>query len=86
MASETPVVASSVGGMLDTVVDGKTGLLVDAGDAEALAEAICRLLSDAEMCRSMGRAGRERAMEHFSWDRVLDGLLRICERTMGRGR
>jgi len=85
MASETPVVASRVGGMIETVVDGKTGLLVEAGDAKALAEAICRLLSDAELCRSMGKAGRERVMRYFSWDRIAEGLLRLCERTMGLG-
>ena len=83
MAAETPVVASRVGGMVDTVVDGRTGLLVKAGDKGDLAKAICRLLSDAELCRSMGTAGRERAMQYFSWDRVADGLLRLYDKTMG---
>ena len=49
MAHGRPVVASAVGGLLDLVVDGVTGLLVPAGDVEALRAALERLLGDREL-------------------------------------
>jgi glycosyltransferase involved in cell wall biosynthesis len=68
MAHGRPVVASAVGGLLDLVVDGETGLLVPPGDAYALRGALQRLLADRELRRRMGRAGRARAVERFSWE------------------
>jgi glycosyltransferase involved in cell wall biosynthesis len=70
-----PVVAASVGGMTYIVKEGETGHLVDANDSRALASAICRLLQDESRARSMGEAGRRRALEHFSWDRTAETLL-----------
>ena len=70
MASEVPVVGTKVGGMLDTVVDGEIGRLVTPGDADALADAMLDLLGNEELCRKMGRAGRERAALLFSWESV----------------
>ena len=70
MACETPVVASAVGGILEVVEDGDTGLLVEPGRPEALAAAIRRLLEDPERSRAMGRAGRRRVEAQFSWTRV----------------
>jgi glycosyltransferase involved in cell wall biosynthesis len=70
-----PVVAASTGGMTYIVKDGETGYLVDAGDSRALASAICQLLQDESKARSMGEAGRRRALAHFTWDRTAETLL-----------
>ena len=67
---ETPVVASAVGGILEVVEDGDTGLLVEPGRPEALAAAIRLLLEDPERSRVMGRAGRRRVEAQFSWASV----------------
>jgi glycosyltransferase involved in cell wall biosynthesis len=67
MASGLPVVASQVGGIPETMVDGVTGLLVPPGDNAALAGAIERLLGDVTLRRQMGAAGREHARRHFAW-------------------
>lgn len=74
MASGLPVVACAVGGIPEMVVDGQTGLLVERDDPGALADAILRLLGDPAKARAMGRAGRERIEEKFSWERILDAL------------
>ena len=66
MAHGRPVVASAVGGLLDLVADGETGLLVAPGDVAALRAALERLLADAPMRRRLGEAGRGRIREHFS--------------------
>jgi len=70
MACETPVVASAVGGILEVVEDGKTGLLVEPGRPDALAAAIRGLLEDPARGRAMGRAGRLRVEAQFSWTSV----------------
>lgn len=72
MACETPVVASAVGGILEVVEDGKTGLLVEPGRPDALAAAIRRLLDNPALAHDMGRAGRRRVEERFSWARVAE--------------
>src|SRR6266436_5975577 len=72
MACETPVVASAVGGILEVVVDGETGLLVEPGRPDALAAALTRVLENPALGRSMGRAGRRRVEERFTWARVAE--------------
>jgi len=57
-----PVVASAVGGIIDIVDDGKTGLLVPPGDSQALAEGILRLYQDAGLRNAMSEAARVRAL------------------------
>jgi phosphatidylinositol alpha-1,6-mannosyltransferase len=78
-----PVVAGGVGGALDAVRDGETGLLVDPTDHLAVAEAVVDLLSDTDKARRMGRAGRAFAEEH-AWPlvaaRVEDVLLSVARR------
>lgn len=71
MACGTPVVATAVGGQLDTVVDAVTGVLVpeDCDDA-ALAGAVSGLLADTERLARCAAAGRERVLRHYTWDRV----------------
>lgn len=70
MACGVPVVASAVGGLRDTVVDGGTGLHVPPLDPGATAAALARLLSDKGLREELGRAGQQRARARYSWDRV----------------
>ncbi len=71
MACEVPVVASRLGGLPELVADGQCGYLVPQDDLEAMAERAVALLQDADLRRSMGRAGRQRAVEHFNAERVV---------------
>ncbi len=66
MAHGRPVVASAVGGLVDAVEDGVTGVLVPPRDPAALRSALERLLEDADLRRRLGAAARERARERFS--------------------
>lgn len=79
MAHGKPVVASAVGGLLDLVVDGETGLLVPPGEPAALRAALERLLADAPLRRRLGAAGRERVTRLCAWDRVTDATLAAYE-------
>lgn len=75
MACGVPVVASSVGGMIDTVVDGVTGLHVPPRRPDRLARALRRLLADADQRARLGAAGVARARRLYTWDRVADATL-----------
>jgi glycosyltransferase involved in cell wall biosynthesis len=75
MAHGRPVIASAVGGLLDLVADGETGIHVPPGDVAALRSALRRLLDDPELRRRLGEAGRERVRERFSWDAVTDATI-----------
>ncbi|KZC95126.1 glycosyltransferase [Clavibacter tessellarius] len=70
MASGVPVVASSVGGLTDSVVDGVTGILVPPRDPAAIADALGELLADPARRRALGRAGRDRMEHGYSWATV----------------
>ena len=88
MACETAVVASRVGGIPEVVVPGETGLLVDlalepgtfeptdpAAFSASLAAAINQLARDPELRTAMGRRGRQRVLDHFSWDAIAETTL-----------
>jgi glycogen synthase len=96
MACERPVVASAVGGIPEVVVDGETGILVQVelraddpmrpvdplafeGD---LASAVNRLMADAPLRERMGRAGRARAVERFSWTAIADQTVELYRSLM----
>jgi len=78
MGCGVPVVATGVGGMLDTVVDGVTGLLVPAQDPTALAASMRHLLGDPPRRRAMGAAGTRRA-RLYSWRRVAAATQRVYD-------
>jgi glycosyltransferase involved in cell wall biosynthesis len=65
MERARPVIAANIGGLGELVRDGETGILVPAGEAEPLAEAIVRVAGDLELARAMGDAGRRRALSRF---------------------
>jgi glycosyltransferase involved in cell wall biosynthesis len=74
MASGTPVVASQVGGLQFTVVDGETGLLVPPQNIEGFAQAIDRLLDNPYWRDTLGKNARKRVEEKFSWEGVASQL------------
>jgi len=83
MAAGVPVVATTVGGVPDVVVNGETGYLVEAGDVKGMAEAITELLRNPEKAREMGRKGREVVYPKFAAqtlianvEQLYSGLLR----------
>ncbi len=80
MACGVPVVATAVGGMLDTVVHDVTGRLVTPRRPRECAEAVSTVLRDSFLRRSLGLSGRDRACARYSWDRVATDTLRIYER------
>jgi glycosyltransferase involved in cell wall biosynthesis len=66
MAYGRPVIATAVGGLLDAVEDGATGLRVPPRDPVALRAAIEKLLGDGELRSALGASGRDAARERFS--------------------
>ncbi len=66
MAAGKPVVATNGGGIPEIVVDGRTGLLVPMGEAQPMADALVRLLSEPALAKAMGEAGRQRVAENFT--------------------
>jgi phosphatidyl-myo-inositol dimannoside synthase len=78
-----PVVAGSVGGALDAVVDGTTGLLVDPTSHVQVADAVSRLLLDREAAARMGAAGSERAHD-FAWPEIAGRVEALLTETAER--
>ena len=75
MACGVPVIASAVGGLIDTVVDGVTGIHVPPRDPAAIAAAARRLLDDPALRRRLGAAGALRVRRLFTWERAAEGVL-----------
>ena len=72
MACETAVVASRVGGIPEVVAEGETGYLVEPANPEELAARVNELVGDPELAARFGKAGRKRAVEHFSWRAIAE--------------
>jgi starch synthase len=92
MACEAAVVASATGGIVEVVVEDETGYLVELrqapgsidpvdpdGFAAAFAERVNQLIADPQRAREMGRAGRRRAIEHFSWAAIAEQTVGVYE-------
>jgi glycosyltransferase involved in cell wall biosynthesis len=97
MACETPVVASAVGGIKEVVVDGETGFLVPLGQmtespfepidpdqfARDLADKINILMADPQLRQKFGKAGRQRAIDKFSWHAIAAQTKSLYEELVG---
>jgi glycosyltransferase involved in cell wall biosynthesis len=70
MACGVPVVATAVGGQIDSVVHGVTGLHVPPRDPAALARVLRSLLADPERMQALGEAGAARARQRYGFDRI----------------
>jgi len=73
LASEKPVVATRVGSVPETVIDGRTGYLVEPGNAPQMAQRILQLLGNPEHAAALGRAGREEVLQHWSIAQTVGG-------------
>ena len=79
MACEKPVIATRVGSVPETVLDGRTGYLVPPGDAAEIARRTLELLRDRDRAAALGRAGREQVIAHWSIDRMVRGYEELIE-------
>lgn len=81
-----PVVASAVGGIVDVIRDGETGLLVEEKNEEQLATAINRVLADASLAQQLGQRGYEHVKKFFDWERIAlqtsDIYGSVCDRKL----
>jgi len=82
MACETAVVASKIGGIPEVVKENETGLLVELNEdykqfEAGLSEAIIKVMSDKTLAQEFGIAGRKRAINEFSWDKVVSETLNL---------
>ncbi len=84
MLAELPVVSTSVSAVPEIVADGETGILVDAGDAAALAAGISRLIDEPSLTAAFGAAGRRRALAEFSVARMADRTAEVYRQALGR--
>ena len=73
MATEKPVVATRVGSVPETVLDGHTGYLTAPGDAQQIAARVVELFQNPQQAAAMGRAGREQVVAQWSSQRMVDG-------------
>jgi glycosyltransferase involved in cell wall biosynthesis len=84
MAAGRPVVASRVGPIPEVVVDGKTGLLVEPGDSDALGTALIELLEQPGRASAMGQAGRQRVRTVFGLDQMVEQIAGLYVELLGR--
>lgn len=76
-ACGVPVIAYECNGVVDVIVDGKTGHIVPQRDIETLEKRTKELLSDPKRMKEMGAAGKKRALEKFTWKSVVDELEKV---------
>jgi glycosyltransferase involved in cell wall biosynthesis len=82
MAAGVPVIASRAGGPEEIVVDGQSGILVTPGDADALSGAIRVLINDSVTRKTLADAGRRRARECFTAERMVREIEDVFSRVL----
>ena len=85
-AAGAPVIASAVGGLVDLIADGQSGLLVPPGDSRALAAAIRTLHADPVMASSLASAGKARFEQSFTMHAMVDAYLAVYREVIGASR
>lgn len=83
MAMERPVVASSVDGIPEIVVNNETGILVPPQDSDAIAKAIRYLIKNPNIAVAMGKRGRKRVEDHFTIDKMISEYSSLYEAMTG---
>ena len=75
MATQTPVIATKIGGMPEVVDDGITGFLVEPGNPQALPDATIEMIGDPNRARAMGKAGRTKVLQRYCWSKIAESLV-----------
>ena len=83
MAAGKPIVASNVGGIPDAVTEGVTGFLVAPENAAQLAEKLIYLIEHPEVRVSMGKSGRKKVEERFTWGKIAGRISEIYKNLLG---
>jgi len=86
MAAGKPAISTDISSMPEIIVDGQTGFVVPPGDAEALAERTIKLLQDSSLRKRYGQASRQRVVEQFTHDRMIDQLENLFAREVNKRR
>jgi glycosyltransferase involved in cell wall biosynthesis len=84
--SGLPVIATRHAGIPDVVVDGATGLLVEEGDVDAMAQAMLTLLAEPMLAQKLGEAGQRRALQHFTVEHHLRDVTELLLRVSSAAR
>jgi glycosyltransferase involved in cell wall biosynthesis len=84
MACELPVVVTRMGGMVE--VAGDPGAVVEPRNVPEMKDALKRLIEDPTLRADLGRRGRQRMLEHFTWERCVDEYLGLYEQAGARGK
>jgi len=79
MRAGLPVIASNVGGVPEAVMEGKTGYVVDRGDADTFRDRLLALIADSALRRRMGNAGRRRYETNFTLDHMLRKTMAVYQ-------
>lgn len=85
MGCGVPVIAAAVGGLVDTVVDGRTGLHVPPQDPGAIASAVAEILAAPEWAAGLGRNGNRRVRARYSWSRIAADTEKAYQLALGSG-
>ena len=80
MAYGLPCIGTNIEAIPEIIVNSKTGYIIPPGNDEILAERLIELLNNPELRRQMGRAGRERLEQHFTWLKVVEVIENILEK------
>ena len=86
LCSGTPVVATDVSGVSESVLDGETGFLHDVGDVQGVAASLIKILEDEELRMKMGRRGREHVKAKFTLEQLGERTVEVYERVMATKR
>lgn len=82
MAAGVPIIGTQVGGIIDFLIDGETGLFCKSNDPKDLAEKIIMILNDEDLKNKLVENGREMVEQKYSWDKIAEQMRRIYEKTV----
>ena len=82
MTYEIPSIAFNKGALGEIIEDGKSGLLVSGPEVPEICGAVKKILSESKFALNIGKAGRQRVEQHFSADRMVEGIIRVYEEVL----
>lgn len=84
--AEIPIIAANVGGVPEIIQNEKTGLLISPADPEELTNAIKKLIDNPVLAKTLGQNARQKILQDFSFEKMLNGTLMAYEEKTGAGK